>query len=80
MFQRGFRPIWVGVACGLIVGIPLAFAAPGVLRSPLFNVRASDPVTYIAISSVLLGTAALAAYTPARRGSKISPAAALKYE
>jgi putative ABC transport system permease protein len=68
------------VLVGLILGVPLAIAASGLLRSLLFHVRASDPVTYIAISAVLLGTALIAAYIPARRGSRISPAIALKYE
>ena len=68
------------VVVGLILGVPLAIAASAVLRSLLFQVHASDPVTYIAITVVLLGTALLAAYIPARRGSKIAPAIALKYE
>jgi predicted permease len=68
------------VLVGLLVGIGLAIAASGVLRSLLFEVRASDPVTYVVISAVMLGTALLAAYIPARRSSYISPAVALKYE
>jgi predicted permease len=75
--------LWQGlksVVVGLILGMPLAVAASGVLRSLLFHVHASDPVTYIVITALLLGTAVLAAYTPARRGSKIAPAIALKYE
>jgi len=68
------------VLAGLILGVPLAIAASRLLRSLLFHVRASDPVTYIVVSVVLLGTALIAAYLPARRGSNISPAVALKYE
>ena len=68
------------VLVGLILGVPLAIVASRVLRSLLFQVHASDPVTYIAITVVLLGTALLAAYIPAKRGSRIAPAIALKYE
>jgi ABC-type antimicrobial peptide transport system permease subunit len=68
------------VLVGLILGVPLAVAASGVLRSLLFEVRAFDPVTYVVISIILLGTALLAAYLPAQRSSNISPAVALKYE
>jgi ABC-type lipoprotein release transport system permease subunit len=68
------------VFLGLILGVPLAVAASGVLRSMLFQVHASDPITYIVITCVLIGTALMAAYVPARRGSNISPAVALKYE
>jgi predicted permease len=68
------------VFLGLILGVPLAVAASAVLRSMLFHVHASDPITYIVITFVLIGTALMAAYVPARRGSNISPAVALKYE
>jgi predicted permease len=68
------------VFMGLILGVPVAIVASTVLRSFLFQVHASDPVTYIAITVVLLGTALLAAYMPARRSSQIAPAIALKYE
>ncbi len=68
------------VLAGLILGVPLAIAASRVLRSLLFQVRASDPLTYGVICAVLLGTALIAAYVPARRGSNISAATALKYE
>lgn len=68
------------VFMGLIVGVPVSIAASRVLGSLLFHISPSDPVTYVAITGVLLGTAVLAAYIPARRGSKIAPAVALKYE
>ena len=68
------------VLVGLILGVPLAVTASGILRSLLFEVRAFDPVTYVVISVVLLGTALFAAYVPAQRSSNISPAVALKYE
>ena len=68
------------VLAGLLLGVPLAIAASGVVRSLLFQVHMSDPVTYTVISLVLLGTALIAAYVPARRGSNISAAIALKYE
>jgi len=68
------------VIAGLILGVPLALACSGVLRGLLFRVHASDPVTYLIISAVSLGTALIAAYVPAKRGSNISAATALKYE
>ena len=52
------------VLAGLALGVPLAMAASGVLRSMLFQVRASDPLTYMAISAVLFGTALVAATFP----------------
>ena len=76
VLHQSVKPVLVG----LLLGVPLALAVSGILRSLLFEVRASDPVTYIVISAVLLGTALIAAYVPARRGSNISAAIALKYE
>jgi predicted permease len=84
---RPARVLWLvlyqslkSVVAGVILGVPLAIAFSAVLRSLLFQVHASDPVTYIAVSAALLATALISAYFPARRGSNISPAIALKYE
>jgi ABC-type antimicrobial peptide transport system permease subunit len=68
------------VFLGIATGVPLALAATHLLRSFLFGVPLSDPLTYAIISAVLLGTTLVAAYLPARRGSQVAPAAVLKYE
>ena len=84
---RPVRLLWLllyqsvkSVLTGLILGVPLAIAASVVLRKMLFQVHGADPGTYIVITLVLLGTALIAAYVPARRGRNVSPADALKYE
>jgi len=46
----------------------------------LFEVRASDPLTYALIASLIVVVSALACYLPARRASKVDPLVALKYE
>jgi CubicO group peptidase (beta-lactamase class C family) len=43
-------------------------------------VAANDPVTFMAVSFVLVGVSVLACYLPARRASRVNPMVALKYE
>ena len=65
------------VILGVVVGIPLSFAANGALRSKLYGVSALDP-TAASISILLLALAAFAASViPAHRAARIDPRIAL---
>ncbi len=69
------------LACmGLTIGLLSAWALTRVLRSHLFEVNPMDPVTYAAVSCLLLGVALIASYLPARRASRIDPMDALRSE
>ncbi len=65
---------------GAATGLAGAFLATRGLRSLLFAVSASDPMTYTAVALVLVLVAAFAAYLPARRAARTEPQLALRGE
>jgi putative ABC transport system permease protein len=68
------------IAIGLAVGILAALFATKMLRSQLYGVGASDPLTYV-MGSCIVGLAALgAAWAPARRAMHLDPAIAIRQE
>lgn len=67
-------------AMGLAVGLAGAYAATRVVRSLLYDVSATDPLTFLCVALLLAGVALLAAYLPARRAARIDPMMALRYE
>jgi putative ABC transport system permease protein len=73
---QGMSPVVVGWAAGVIA----ALAAGGLIRGLLFGVTAQDPLTIAGVTLVVLVTAALACYIPARRAMKVDPMVALRYE
>jgi putative ABC transport system permease protein len=73
---EGLRLIAMGVTAGLTAAIALS----RVLRSFLFEVEPTDPVTLIAVGLLFVGVALLACWGPARRAAKVDPLEALRYE
>lgn len=65
---------------GMGVGLALALLATQLLARLLYGVSPTDLVTFLGVSLLLVGTALLASYLPARRAARISPMLALRAE
>jgi predicted permease len=66
------------VVIGALCGLPVAAFAGRAIRSLLYDVRSSDPMTFGAVAAVLGIVAVLAGYLPAFRASRVDPAVALR--
>jgi len=63
---------------GLAIGLIAAVAATRLVSSMLFEVKATDPATYIGVAALLGAVSLAASYIPARRAARVDPAAALR--
>jgi putative ABC transport system permease protein len=68
------------IAAGVALGLAGALAVTRLVAHLLFHVQAYDWATYIAAVAVLAGSGLAAALIPARRGARVDPIVALRYE
>jgi predicted permease len=68
------------VSVGLILGLGAALLATRLIGTLLVGMSPTDPSTFLGISLLLAGVAALAGFVPARRATRVDPMIALRYE
>jgi putative ABC transport system permease protein len=65
---------------GIGIGIAAGFGLTRFLGNLLFEVKPQDPLTFVAVSLVMMAVALLSCYVPARRATKVDPATLLRTE
>jgi len=65
---------------GVSIGCVLAIAVGWTMKSLLFGIHPTDPLTFATVGFLLGSTAILACYIPARRAMRVDPMVALRYE
>jgi len=68
------------VAAGTVMGLVAAAAATQYISTQLYGVTPTDPLTYAGVAALVISTAALATWWPARQAARVDPAITLRAE
>ena len=74
------RQVALLILTGAAIGAVISLGGTRAVSSFLYGVKAVDPAAFVGAGAVILVAAALAAYSPARRATRVSPTVALRYE
>ncbi|MEK6283283.1 MAG: ABC transporter permease [Acidobacteriota bacterium] len=80
IFKMIVREGLVLTLIGIGIGLAAAFALTRLMSTLLFGVSASDPVSFVAVSLLMVTVAFVASYLPARSATRVNPVVALRYE
>ena len=67
-------------AIGITIGLAAALALTRLMSTLLYEVNDKDPLTFVALATIVSAVATLACFVPARRATKVDPMIALRYE
>ena len=73
---QGLRLTLTGIGIGIVCSVALTW----VLRSVLYGITATDPVSFVAVAVILTTVALAASYIPARWATRVDPMQALRSE
>src|ERR1044071_2580850 len=76
VLKDGARMTLLGIVLGLVGAVGLT----RLMRSMLYGVKPTDPLTFIGVAALLCAVAMLACYVPARRAMKVDPMEALRHQ
>jgi ABC-type antimicrobial peptide transport system, permease component len=76
ILAQGMRTVFAGLTVGFAASLALTRA----VKALLFGVTVTDPATFAGLVVLLVATAVLACYIPARRATRLDPVVALRYE
>jgi putative ABC transport system permease protein len=74
IIRQGMLPALAGLGIGIVGALGLT----RVLASQLYEIRPTDPATYLGVMAILVTVALAACYLPARRAAKVDPMVALR--
>lgn len=76
ILRQGSLPVAGGLAAGIIAALGLT----SLMKSLLFGVKPTDPLTFLSVAALLTMVALAATYLPARRATRLDPVTTLRDE